>query len=229
MWNDELYFEYHRGVMTSQANHKRNMRESEEEMLNAEKWSSLAWLSGTPYPASQLNEAWKKVLFNQFHDLAAGSGISVIYQDAQKDYDMVRFTADAATGQASAAIAGYIDTQSGSKGAGILVFNPLAWERTDLVEFTVQLPAAAASIEVVDAGGKVLAVRELDRELRDPHLPRAGDGDGCSFAGLRDGLCAPGDGGQAFRGAGQRRRTYAWRTNFCGSRSTPKPDASPAW
>ncbi len=156
MWNDELYFEYHRGVMTSQANHKRNMRESEEEMLNAEKWSSLAWLSGTPYPASQLNEAWKKVLFNQFHDLAAGSGISVIYQDAQKDYDMVRFTADAATGQASAAIASYIDTQSGSKGAGILVFNPLAWERTDLVEFTVQLPAAAAAIEVVDAGGKVL-------------------------------------------------------------------------
>ena len=37
VWNDELYFEYHRGVMTSQAAHKRNMRESEEEMLNAEK------------------------------------------------------------------------------------------------------------------------------------------------------------------------------------------------
>ena len=48
VWNDELYLEYHRGVMTTQANHKRNMRESEEEMLNAEKWSSLAWLGGTP-------------------------------------------------------------------------------------------------------------------------------------------------------------------------------------
>ncbi len=156
VWNDELYFEYHRGVMTSQANHKRNMRESEEEMLNAEKWSSLAWLSGTPYPASELNEAWKKVLFNQFHDLAAGSGIGVIYKDAQKDYDMVRFTADAATGEASAAIASYIDTQSGSKGAGVLVFNPLAWERSDVAEFTVQLPAAASAIEIVDAAGKVL-------------------------------------------------------------------------
>ena len=30
IWNDELYFEYHRGVFTTQANHKRNMRESEE-------------------------------------------------------------------------------------------------------------------------------------------------------------------------------------------------------
>ncbi|MGC2399312.1 MAG: alpha-mannosidase, partial [Acidobacteriaceae bacterium] len=156
VWNDELYFEYHRGVMTSQASHKRNMRESEEEMLNAEKWSSLAWLSGTPYPASQLNEAWKKVLFNQFHDLAAGSGIGVIYKDAQKDYDMVRFTADAATTQASTTIASYIDTQSGSKGAGVLVFNPLAWKRTGLAEFTVQLPASTSTVQVVDAAGKTL-------------------------------------------------------------------------
>jgi alpha-mannosidase len=158
VWNDELYFEYHRGVMTTQATHKRNMRESEEEMLNAEKWSSIAWLSGTPYPAAQLNEAWKKVLFNQFHDLAAGSGIGVIYKDAQKDYDMVRFTADAATSRASGAIAGYIDTQSGSKGVPVLVFNPLAWKRTGLVDFTVQLPAVASAIEMVDTNGMVLVV-----------------------------------------------------------------------
>ena len=32
--------------MTTQANHKRNMRETSIEMLNAEKWSSLAWLDG---------------------------------------------------------------------------------------------------------------------------------------------------------------------------------------
>ena len=156
VWNDELYFEYHRGVMTSQATHKRNMRESEEQMLNAEKWSSLAWLHGTPYPASELNEAWKKVLFNQFHDLAAGSGIGVIYQDAQKDYDQVRFTADRATTQATSDLAANIDTQTGSLGTPVLVFNPLAWPRSDLVEFAVQLPAAAPAIEVVDAAGKDL-------------------------------------------------------------------------
>ena len=156
VWNDELYFEYHRGVMTSQAAHKRNMRESEEEVLNAEKWSSIAWLGGTPYPASQLNEAWKKVLFNQFHDLAAGSGIGVIYKDAQKDYDMVRFTADAATSQALGTIASYIDTQSRSKGVPVLVVNPLAWVRSGVVDFTVQLAEAAPEIEIVDEAGKVL-------------------------------------------------------------------------
>jgi alpha-mannosidase len=156
VWNDELYLEFHRGVMTTQATHKRNMRESEEQMLNAEKWSALAWLGGTPYPSAELNEAWKKVLFNQFHDLAAGSGIGIIYKDAQKDYDMVRFTADAATSRASSAIASYIDTASGSKGVGVLVFNPLAWQRTDLVNFSVQMPSAASAVEVVNAAGKVL-------------------------------------------------------------------------
>ena len=84
-WNSELYFEYHRGVYTTQANHKHNMRTAEEEVLNAEKWSSLAWLDGRSYPGVEITEDWKKVLFNQFHDLAAGSGIGIIYKDAQKD------------------------------------------------------------------------------------------------------------------------------------------------
>ena len=81
-WNDELYFEYHRGVFTTQAAHKRNMRTSEVATLDAEKLASLAWLNGRPYPADQLTENWKKITFNQFHDLAAGSGIGVIYKDA---------------------------------------------------------------------------------------------------------------------------------------------------
>ena len=49
-WKSELYFEYHRGVFTTQAEHKRNMRESSGWTLNAEKYASLAWLDGNPYP-----------------------------------------------------------------------------------------------------------------------------------------------------------------------------------
>src|SRR5271156_2032253 len=139
-WNDELYFEYHRGVFTSQADHKRNMRESEVWMLDAEKYSSLAWLSGLSYPSATLNEAWKKVLFNQFHDLAAGSGIGVIYKEAQRDYDMVRFTADDVSAAALTDIASRVDTRSPAGAVPVLVFNPLAWQRSDLVEFSVQMP-----------------------------------------------------------------------------------------
>ena len=156
VWNDELYLEFHRGVFTTQAKHKRNMRQAEEEMLNAEKWSSIAWLSGLSYPADQLNEAWKKVLFNQFHDLAAGSGIAPIYKDAQKDYQMVRFTSGSATHNALDGIASYIDTQAPGKDVPILVFNPLAWARTDPVSFKVQMPASTPGIEIVNREGKVL-------------------------------------------------------------------------
>src|SRR5580658_1184723 len=130
-WDSELYFEYHRGVMTSQANHKHSMRTAEEEMLNAEKWSSLAWLDGAKYPADELTEDWKKVLFNQFHDLAAGSGIADIYKDAQKDYAWVRMSTNAISEGALETVTDHIDTANGSKGAetqSVVVFNPLAWD-----------------------------------------------------------------------------------------------------
>jgi alpha-mannosidase len=153
IWNDELYFEYHRGVFTSQANHKRNMREAEVEMLDAEKFSSLAWLNGASYPSDKLNEAWKKVLFNQFHDLAAGSGIGVIYQDAQRDYDVVKWTAADATSNAFQTLTGMVNTKTASRGAvPVIVYNSLAWQRADLATIDVQLPGpTAGKVAVVDA------------------------------------------------------------------------------
>jgi alpha-mannosidase len=77
-WKDDLYLEYHRGMFTTQANHKRNMRNSEEWVLDAEKYASLAWLDGQKYLDGEITGTWKHVLFNQFHDLAAGSGIGII-------------------------------------------------------------------------------------------------------------------------------------------------------
>jgi len=142
IWNDELYFEYHRGVFTTQAQHKRSMRESEEQMLNAEKFSSLAWLAGDRYPSAELTEAWKKVLFNQFHDLAAGSGVADIYRDAQKDYELVRLQTEHVSSQALHTIESEINTQVHGAAVPILVVNPLAWPRTDLVTFDVQLQQA---------------------------------------------------------------------------------------
>jgi alpha-mannosidase len=161
VWNDEMYFEYHRGVFTTQSNHKRSMREAEEQVLNAEKISSLAWVDGASYPAERLTEAWKKVLFNQFHDLAAGSGIGVIYQDAQRDYDDVRWISANASIGGFHRIASQIKTNA-IPGVPVMVWNPLAWERTDLVEATVQMPEAAKSgIAVLDAKGKALPIQIL--------------------------------------------------------------------
>jgi len=162
-WKDELYFEYHRGVMTTQADHKRNMRESEEWLLNAEKCSSLAWLQGKDYPAATLTDAWKQVLFNQFHDLAAGSGIGVIYKEAQRDYDRVRWTSNEASHNALETIQSRVDTRVKS-GVPVLVFNPLGWERSGDVVVDVELPANTDSVSVLDTKGKVLPSKIVSRE-----------------------------------------------------------------
>jgi alpha-mannosidase len=146
-WKSELYFEYHRGVMTTQANHKRNMRESEEEVINAEKWASLAWLDGREYPGKELTEDWKKVLFNQFHDLAAGSGIGQIYRDAQKDYDVVRWSTNEIDANALETVAERINTSGG--GIPVLVYNPLGWERSGDVTVRLQFPKASPENVVV--------------------------------------------------------------------------------
>ena len=162
-WKSELYFEYHRGVFTTQAQHKRNMRESSEWALNAEKYASLAWLDGNEYPGDALTEDWKKITFNQFHDLAAGSGIGVIYQDAQKDYDAVRWSTNEISAKALRTVAAHIDTRV-SLGVPLLVFNPLAWARSGNVTVDVQMPATTADVSVVDSRGVVLPSEVLSKD-----------------------------------------------------------------
>jgi alpha-mannosidase len=153
-WKDELYFEHHRGTYTTQANQKKDMRDSEGWMAKAEKFSALAWLDDQPYPATELNNAWEKVLFNEFHDLAAGSGIGVIYQDAQRDYDQVRWATDEISSAALHTIQSRIDTRAG--GVPLLVFNALGWRRSGLVHVDVQMPGPADGVSVLDSRNRVL-------------------------------------------------------------------------
>ena len=170
-WDSELYFEYHRGVLTTQAMHKHNMRTAEEEMLNAEKFSSIAWLYGASYPADELTEDWKKVLFNQFHDLAAGSGIAAIYKDAQKDYDWVRMSTDGISGAALQAVAERVDTaEKESEEFPIIVFNPLGWSRSGSVTVKLQLPTSGTATSYPirgqqDDGNWESHARVLSRDL----------------------------------------------------------------
>ena len=170
-WKDEMYFEYHRGVMTTQTGQKRNMRESEVHTLNAEKLASLAWLEGDAYPNAQFTDAWKKITFNGFHDLAAGSGIGIIYKDAQKEFDMVRLEDAEAASHALNTVAAKIDTAgkpgiaSLNAGTPVLVFNPLGWARDGVVRVDVQLPTTnIVPASVLDAEGHALQFRVVSSD-----------------------------------------------------------------
>jgi len=162
-WDDEMYLEFHRGVYTTQANMKRNLREAPEWTLDAEKAASLAWLDGSPYPNDELTDAWKKITFNDFHDLAAGSGIGVIYQDAQKDFDQVRWATSEISSKALATVAARVDTRVPA-GVPVFVFNPLGWARTGDVHVDVQMPSPADSVSVLDVHGVVLPSEVLSRD-----------------------------------------------------------------
>jgi alpha-mannosidase len=172
-WKDELYLEFHRGVFTTQAAHKRNMRESEEWLLNAEKYASLAWLDGRKYPDTELTDAWKHVLFNQFHDLAAGSGIGVIYQDAQKDYNQVHWATDEITSKSLDTVQAHVNTHVPAGSVPVMVINPLGWQRSGVAEAKVQMPSAVTGdISLLDAKGRVLPsqIVESDKKTNTYHL-----------------------------------------------------------
>jgi alpha-mannosidase len=159
-WKDELYLEHHRGTYTTHADQKRNIRESEERLLNAEKYSVLGWLYGDAYPAEPLTEAWKKALFNDFHDLAAGSGIAQIYKDAQRDFDEVRWTTEEATRDSMRTLEARIDTRG--EGEPIVVWNPLGWDRGGVLKMDVQMPRdEPEGISMIDTEGKPLPMQVL--------------------------------------------------------------------
>ncbi len=88
-WDGELYLEYHRGTYTSQADIKRANRKLELLYREAE-WlsvlNSLATRDWKDYPQGELNNGWKIILRNQFHDIIPGSSINEVYEDTREEY-----------------------------------------------------------------------------------------------------------------------------------------------
>ncbi len=163
-WKDELYFEYHRGVYTSQTDTKQRIRRDEELMLDAEKYASLASLFGHPYAQDQFEFAWKNLLFDHFHDVMPGSGIAVNYLDAKRNLEDVARSANEITDGAVDEILAHVNTQAGSVSGDsvpLVVFNSLSWPRMEVIEAEVQLPSAAQRVEVLDAAGHHVEYQQL--------------------------------------------------------------------
>lgn len=83
LWNDELYLELHRGTFTTKADQKRKNRKIEVRISNTETFCAIANLNQkVNYPKLKLEEAWKNLLLNQFHDILPGSSIPEVFEDA---------------------------------------------------------------------------------------------------------------------------------------------------
>ncbi len=85
VWAGELYLELHRGTLTTQALVKRANRKLEHELRAVEMlWSCL---SLDKYPQEDIDDIWKTVLLNQFHDIIPGSSITEVYRVTHEQHE----------------------------------------------------------------------------------------------------------------------------------------------
>lgn len=132
VWDGELYFEYHRGTYTTVAKVKRNNRRSEFLLQDAELLSVMRRdLDGAAYPKDTLDEAWKLLLLNQFHDILPGSSIKEVYDDSDRQFETIRALGE---GMVDAALDGIV-AQVALDGDALVAFNTTAFERDGLVAF----------------------------------------------------------------------------------------------
>lgn len=147
-WAGELYLEFHRGTLTSQGRNKRYNRKSELLYHDMETICAIADSNGiASYPRQFINDGWKIILLNQFHDIIPGSSIKEVYEDSKEQYDKLISEGKAEIADTLGKI---VCTPDGS---ALTVFNTFGAERDDVV--ITDMPAAE-HFSIVDADGNVM-------------------------------------------------------------------------
>lgn len=134
-WVGELYLEYHRGTYTSQARTKRANRQAELLYRDVELLNSWATLYGMPSCQESLNQGWKLILLNQFHDVLPGSSIHEVYDEVQQIYAQIQEIAQSLRGEMLAFLSSHLGTAD-SPQAALLLVNTLPWERSEPLQLT---------------------------------------------------------------------------------------------
>jgi alpha-mannosidase len=124
-----------RGCYTSHSGIKRWNRRAEHLLLRAEKWSAVAASLGLQdYPHEELEQAWKLVLFNQFHDTLAGTSIAPAYEDARDQLGHASSLAANAFNAAVQSISRQIHVEHEEDIRPVVVFNPHPWPVSAVAE-----------------------------------------------------------------------------------------------
>ncbi|SFJ51120.1 alpha-mannosidase [Halobacillus dabanensis] len=109
-------------------------REAENLLGAAEKFSVIAKnVAGQPYP-SDYGKAWKDVLFNQFHDILAGTSIEQAYEDARNMHGEAMTIGDRGLNYAVQSLAWAIDIEQEEGMTPVVVFNPHSWDVKTSIE-----------------------------------------------------------------------------------------------
>ncbi|HOU13498.1 MAG TPA: glycoside hydrolase family 38 C-terminal domain-containing protein [Anaerolineae bacterium] len=140
--HDELQ-KHASGCYAAHSGIKRWNRQAENALLRAEKWAAIAnRVAGLPYPPD-FERAWRSVLFNQFHDIMAGTSIAPAYDDARAAYGEALTIADRAFTAAAQALAWRMTIPHEDGVKPVVVFNPHTWAVQAPVELEVGSSSAA--------------------------------------------------------------------------------------
>lgn len=155
VWYGELYFEYHRGTLTSIGKNKKANRQSEFFLQTIEKLYSCYGLAIYP---QELENLWKKLLLNQFHDILPGSSIKEVYQETDQDYQLITNNGNALIQQLTDFLAEQNkDRLPSLKGQEYLtVYNPLGIQRDVIICFAAEKQSKDAKFQQRTHDGQLL-------------------------------------------------------------------------
>ena len=172
VWNDELYLEFHRGCYTTHSEQKRHNRYCEVLLYQAELFASLATIiseqnnsqhtlsskkNNTDILVCQdwqanIESAWRKVLFNQFHDILPGTSIPEVFVEANQAWQEVKEIGEKILKDSLEAIASFITLPSKPhpNAQPLIIFNSLNWQRSEVVS----IPVSQGNWVIYDYQGK---------------------------------------------------------------------------
>ncbi len=162
VWSDELH--HHAvGCYAAHSGVKRWNRHAELALVRAEKLAALASaVTGFPYPRGDLERAWKRVLFNQFHDILAGTSIESAYEDARNEYGEALATAQHVTNAAVQRLSWRVNVPHREGTRPYVVFNPHPW--TTWVPIEHETGGVPADFTLTDEQGTPVPVQRVRSE-----------------------------------------------------------------
>ncbi|MFD1138457.1 alpha-mannosidase [Paenibacillus urinalis] len=173
-WRGDLYLELHRGTYTTHGRNKRNNRKAEILYREAELWQALTLQKRGKQETEgiSLQEGWKLILLNQFHDIIPGSAIKESYETSDKEYKEIFDIGNASLQANLTELAASIHTEGVSAGRPYIVFNSLGWNRSALV----QLESETQPVKAYDETGQELLSDYVDGSVivHVPDIPKLG-------------------------------------------------------
>lgn len=147
-WDGELYFEYHRGTLTSMAANKKGNRKNEILYTQLETASCMADMEKDEQLQDVLQKGWDILLINQFHDIVPGSSIKPVYDQTDIEYQQIERTGEEELDRVVSAALGKVCMEKD----GVVVMNTQGYQRDDIVE--VDLNGEVKALED-EAGQKI--------------------------------------------------------------------------